>query len=292
MPTEKELINGILSKSVNMDDTGVASLYNEDGTLKDDSLTNVLSVFEGHIQKIKSEGTKKTFDDGYKKGQSESLTKLERDFLEKTGYKSEKKGVELFLDYSAEVQKKAGTIDEDTIKKQPYVLRMVEEFENKLKATREDGENKLKQFQSEIIKKETLGKVLNKAETLFQTLKPILPKEPAKAKAQIELFLEKLSAYEYEIKDDIVIISKDGKLLEDKYGHAIKFDTLVRDAADKYFDFQVTDPKSSPGNENGSGIYKKIIAPKNQEELNRLLSDSSIPVEERIKAKEAFYKQN
>lgn|SRR5574337_1253017 len=292
MPTEKELINGILSKSVNMDDTGVASLYNEDGTLKDDSLTNVLSVFEGHIQKIKSEGTKKTFDDGYKKGQSESLTKLERDFLEKTGYKSEKKGVELFLDYSAEVQKKAGTIDEDTIKKQPYVLRMVEEFENKLKATREDGENKLKQFQSEIIKKETLGKVLNKAETLFQTLKPILPKEPAKAKAQIELFLEKLSAYEYEIKDDIVIISKDGKLLEDKYGHAIKFDTLVRDAADKYFDFQVTDPKSSPGNENGSGISKKIIAPKNQEELNRLLSDSSIPVEERIKAKEAFYKQN
>jgi hypothetical protein len=145
--TEKELLSAFLSKTLNMDETGVASLYNEDGTeLKSDALDTLLRTDVERVGKLKPD-TKKFFDDGYKKAEGEIRTKIEKEFTEKTGFKSDKKGVELFIEYAAKKQD-GGEITEDVIKKHPVFINAVEKLSSEKEAAVQAEQKKLTDFQS------------------------------------------------------------------------------------------------------------------------------------------------
>lgn len=292
--TEKELIAGFLSKTLNMDETGVASLYNEDGTLKEDSITTLLQADVDRVQKLKPD-TKKVFDDGYKKAQSEVLSKFERDFLEKTSYKSDKKGLDLILEYAANASKQSGEVNEDAIKKHPLFISTVERLQTEKEEAIVAESKKLEQFHSELKKKETFNNVSKKALDIFSTLKPILSKDTQKATNQMGDFIEKLKGYEYDIQGDEIIVLKDGKVLEDKHGNRIKFDKVIKDEAEKRYDFYVADSRTAPANgKDGIGTSTNktfsFELPKNQAEYDSMISDSKIPAAERMAAKEAYLK--
>jgi len=291
--TEKELLLEVLSETLNLDVDGVASYFNEDGTVKDDAKDMILNAYSEHAKSLKTGSSKTAFDDGYKKAQSEVLKKFENDFKAKTGFKSDKLGIDLVLEY-ANAQSKGGELTEDAIKKHPLFISQQEQHQAELEAARSEGETKLNQFQTELSKKETFNKVANKGLELFHSLKPVLSKEPSKAKKQESLFIEKLQNYEWDLQNngDRIVPLKDGKVFENAQGHAVAFEKLVKDIASEYFDFHIADDKNSPANKNlPNGDQKKTFnfeAPKSANEYAAFVGDSSKTIEERDAYKEAF----
>lgn len=291
--TEKEILSAFLSKTLNLDESGVASLYNEDGTeLKADALETLLKHDVERVGKLKPD-TKKFFDDGYKKAQSEALTKIEKEFQEKTGFKSEKKGVELFIEYAAQ-KHEGGEITEDAIKKHPLYINTVEKLSSEKEAAVLAVQGEFDNFKSELKNKETFSSVASKAIDVFNSLKPVLSTDATKAKRQMEDFVTKLKEFDYEIQGDKIIVLKDGKIHEDSHGNRIPFEKIIKEKADMYYDFHATDPKSSPGNgkPEGDGAAKKfeVVVPKTEQDYAAAIADSSKPLEERLAIKEAWTK--
>lgn len=286
MEITKDFLTGVLSKTLNIDTQEVASLFNEDGTIKDSAEQIILDWDAARVKELKSTEKKTAFDDGYKKANSEVLAKFENDFKTKTGYKSEKKGLDLILEYASSKQSADGGITEDAVKRHPLYLSLQEEKENAVKEALTQGEEKLNQFQTEIKKKETFNAVAQKALEIFHSAKPVLSSDPVKAKKQEELFIKELKAFDYEIQDgERIVILKDGKVYENKQGHPLKFDDLVKTTANDYFDFHAADKKQNAGNGggqggNGGGTFKFEL-PKNDEEYAKAVTDTSKSIEER-----------
>src|SRR5690606_3916701 len=158
MPTEKEVLTGLLSTVYQIDETGVAELYNSDGTeLNEDALSKILERDAQRIAAVKPD-TKKYFDDGYKKGQSESLSKFEREVLTKYGIKPEKKGIELIEDIVAQY-KQDNPDDPEKIKKSKFYLDAIEQL-NKDKAEFEKQKtDELENFKKQVEREKLFGKV-------------------------------------------------------------------------------------------------------------------------------------
>ncbi len=290
--TEKEFITGVLSKTLNIDTTGVASLFNEDGTIKDNAEQTVLEWDAKRVTELRTGSNKTSFDDGYKKAQSEVLSKFENEFKTKTGHKSEKKGIDLVLDYATSVQKE-GELTEDVLKKHPKVLTWLEEKEKAIADAKAEGESKLSEFQKELNKKETFGKVSNTALELFHKQKPVLSTDPIRRKAQEELFIEKLQGYEYEIQGDRTVILKDGKVVEDAHGNRVTLDKLANEITTRYFDLHAVDQKQNAGNNNDPNKKHtpiNVVVPKNDDEYSKALFDPKKSVEEKTAIKEAYAK--
>lgn len=289
---EKELLSAFLSKTLNMDEAAVASLYAEDGKLKDDALTTLESLDVERVKKLKPDSTD-AFNNGHKKGKSEALSQLETEFLKKTSFKSDKKGIDLFLDYATQAVKEADKgVNDDAIKKHPLFISEVERLQSEKEAAIVAESAKLTKFQGEIKAKEAFSAVSNKAMELFNSYKPVLSKDPVKAKNQMEDFVGKLKGFEYDIQADKIIVLKDGKVVEDSHGNRVPFEKLVKQEAERYYDFHVADPRQAPANKNGQAPPKTFDfeVPKNPEQYAKMIGDSSRPVDERMAIKEAYEK--
>lgn len=293
---EKDFIAGFLSKTLNMDADGVAALYNADGTLKDDALTNVLGLDVERVKGMKPD-TKKVFDDGYKKASSEVLSKRDNELKEKFGIKSDKIGIELINEVVSEQVKKAGVeLNEDAIKKHPVYISMVDKLTSEKETAVQAETEKLTKYQTEQKKKETFSTVASKALEHFHSFKPILSQDQTKAKNQMNDFVEKMKGYDYEVQGDKIIVLKDGKVLEDGHGNRIPFEKVVKDTADMYYDFHAAEKRSSAGNGKedpaGSGSTSpKLAVPKTKEEFWKVVGDSSIPAKDRTDYKAQHEKQ-
>lgn len=281
----KEFLSGVLSKTLNMDEAGVASLFNEDGTIKDESVQTILDLDVKRIGGLKPD-TKKFFDDGYKKASSEILTKRDKELSEKFGIKSDKMGIELVNEIISEQVKKSGVdLNDEAVKKHPLYISTVDKLTKDKEEAIAAESGKLTSFQTELKRKETFNNVANKAMTYFNSLKPILSSDATKAENQRALLTEKLGGYEYDIQGDKIIVLKDGKVLEDDHGNRIPFEKVVKQTAESYYDFHVTDPKSAPSNgqakPNGKEVKSTLEAPKTQQQFIETIANSKIPVEER-----------
>lgn len=282
---EKELLTGLLSAAYQMDETGVASLYNEDGSLKDDALDTLKKVDADRVTKSKPD-TKKFFDDGYKKATSESLTKYEQNIQEAFKIKSDKKGIELISEIiSAQSKANGQELNEDAIKKHPLYISTVDRLSKEKEDSVKIESEKLIKFQTEIQKEKVFTAVSSKAMDIFNSLKPVLSQDPIKAKNQLIDFAEKLKTFEYDMQGDQIVVLKDGKVLEDSHGHRILFEKVVKDTAERYYDFHIVDPKKTPSNntddKNKGKKTATLEAPKNSAEYFKTVGDSSIPLTER-----------
>lgn len=281
----KQFLTGVLSKTLNIDETGVGELFNADGTVKDDAESIVLGWDAKRVNEIKDASKAQYLDDGYKKAQSEVMTKFEESLKIKTGFKSTKKGIDLVLDYAGSLKPAGAEVTDDVIKKHPLYLSLQEEKESAVTAVKTEGEKALNDYKSEISKKETFGKVSQKALELFHQEKPILPSDPIKAKKQEELFLQQFKGYDYEIQGDRIVVTQNGKVLENAQGHAVKFENLVKETAGTYFEFHASDRKAAPGNSNGNGNGNTgnftFDVPKTEEEYIKMLSDPKLTLEQK-----------
>jgi hypothetical protein len=278
----KDLFIGFLSKTLNIDENGVASLFNEDGSVKEDAEATVLGWHAESVKGLKGSSTKQAFDDGYKKAQSEVLSSFEKTFKEKTGFKSDKKGIDLILDYTASAGK--GDINEDAVKKHPLYLQMLEDKEKQLSEAIQSGESNLNTYKAGIEKEKLFSSVSQKGLEYFYSFKPVLSTDSLKAKRQEEIFLNQLKGFEFEQQGERTVVLKDGKLYEDAHGKAYTLDRLSKEITNTYFDTHDVEPKVSPNSGKQNGVQSKKFnfeIPKNQMEFIKVMNDANIPLEEK-----------
>lgn len=288
MPTEKELLTGFLSKTINMDESGVAALYNTEGTeLNSDALDTLLKLDSERISKLKPD-TKKFFQDGYKKAQSEIAEKKEKAISEAVGFETELKGEEFDTALAEFVSSKATAgkdITDDVVKQHPIFKAREKELQKQIKEANDQAAAKVEEITKETVRKETLSKVHAKAIAAIKD-KALLPADEQKQIKQMKLLLlDPLAKYEYEIDgDEIVGITKDGVRLEDKHGNARAFDELIMATAEENgMEFKKVEPKDSANKDGKQNPPpgKPVVLPKSEVEYSAYIRNPEIPIEER-----------
>jgi len=294
----KELITGFFGKTLNLTADEVAALLFEnadEGTIKADALESLLTKDSNRIGKFKEE-RQTYYDNGYKKAQKESLSKLEDQIKETFEISSDAKGLELIQEIVNTKVSSTSNFDEEKVKVHPLYTKTVNELTKKIKETEGVWQQKFDAREKDLAKQNTFQDIKNKAKTLLENLKPILPSDSTKAEKQLSFFFNELNGYEFENQDGTIIIMKEGKLLEDKHGNRINFDAFIKDNAASIWDFQQGTAKSGTGNgKDGKtkdavqGTDTNIKAPKDKAEFSRMIAEAKTP-EERVAIADAFEK--
>lgn len=280
---EQKVLNDSLSKLFKIEPETLASLYNEAGELVD--FSKILELDADRIRKYKGDN-----DSQYKRGIKEGAEKIEDSLREKYELDSELKGVDL-VDHlvvkKIEEAKTAGTKD---ITKHPEYIKLQVSIDKQLKDRDKEWEGKLIEKEKEIIKAKLLEKVDKRALTNLESRKPILSEDPRKAQKWKDTYLNELHRGNYmEDGDTIIVLGQDGKPLQTDHGKTITFDEYEKEIADQYFEYPVSEQRSSPGNKPDTGKpapQNGFIAPKNETELMTRLRDPKITAPERIQLTE------
>jgi len=125
--------------------------------------------------------------------------------------------------------------------------------------------------------------------SFFDSLNPVLSTDPVKAQNQKNILIDALASFEYQKTNEGTFIPlREGKRIEDAHGHGVTLDDHVKGIAEKFFDFKKADDRSTPpaggGGSGTSGQYK----PKDEAEYAKLMTDRSIPLEDRQAIKKAW----
>lgn len=279
--SEQKVLNESLSKLFKLDPETLASLYNEAGELVD--FSKILELDAARITKYKSDS-----DSQYKRGIKEAAEKLERELKEKYELDSDLKGVDL-IDHlvvsKAEEAKSAGTKD---ITKHPEYIKLQVSIDKQLKDRDKEWEGKLKTKEAEFNKSRLFEKVREKALLNLTSRNPILPNDPRKAQVWKDTYLNDLRQANYmeDETGELIVLAPNGEKLQTAHGKNITFDEFEKDVADKYFEYPVSQERSSAGNKEEKSNGTGFRAPKNEDEYMARLRDPKITPKERIELTE------
>ena len=273
--TAEDVLIGLLSTSYKLDETGVASLKEEDGSFKTEALDHLTKMDADRVAALKGD-VEKVKADTYSRGKREALEGLERELKDEFGIKAtDKKGKDLIREILASRTKGGDPLTEETVKAHPLYLKLEEHanalpktFEEQLK-TREEA------IRAEFKAERDFDRVRASAMRTFKGMNPILPKNEDVANAQLTLLDQALKGLKYQLveKDgeiaDIVPMKADGSgRLEDAHGHPVKFEALIKTIGAKYFEFaegeqrEGADDPNRKGKESGKGGGDKAFDPK------------------------------
>lgn len=244
-----------------MDDEQVAELVKTDDgeSIKDDALIKLLELDASRVTELKGKGgdTKEAFDNGYKKGQKESLTKFEEDAKKHYELTTDVKGLELIGEIvkvkTEALENKEVTPDE--IKKTPT-------YQNALTQQKTDFENKIKELTGEHQKviegyqrKESIQGVIKVADSIIDELNPVWSKDPVRAANQRKKIHEGIANGNFKQNPDgmPIVLDKDGNALEDKHGNPIPFKSFVTNEVTSIMDLHESKKRDSAGKPDGDG---------------------------------------
>lgn len=279
--SEQKVLNESLSKLFKLDPETLASLYNEAGELVD--LSKILELDAARITKYKSDS-----DSQYKRGIKEAAEKLERELKEKYELDSDLKGVDLIdhlLVHKVDEAKASGTKD---ITKHPEFIKLQVSIDKQLKDRDKEWEGKLKTKEAEFNKSRLFEKVREKALLNLTSRNPILPNDPRKAQVWKDTYINDLRQANYmeDETGELIVLAPNGEKLQTAHGKNITFDEFEKDVADKYFEYPVSQERSSAGNKEEKSNGTGFRAPKNEDEYMARLRDPKITPKERIELTE------
>ncbi|GGH24679.1 hypothetical protein FAZ19_16250 [Sphingobacterium alkalisoli] len=286
------LLAGLLTTVYKMSDDQVAALVAKADGEDFDAQSELNTILESDKNRI---GTLKTdaFNDGHKKGKSESLKDLEKQVRSEFGVTDDSiKGIDLIKAVHA-LDREAGKngLTDDDVKKHSLFIQL----QKKLDDTNKDVDTKvseaIKEAETKFNRERTLTSVKAKALEVFDGLNPVLSDDKAKAAKQKEIILRELEGYDYDTAEDgSFIVKKEGKALGDDHGNLVDFNQLVKNTASTYFDFKQSSARGTEGNKTTT-TGGPITVPKNEDEYLKTIQDRSIPIEQRNEIKEAWNKQ-
>ena len=290
----KTIITGLLSKAYNFDNGKIAELFKDGETeLSEQQQTEILNkILEIDAQRVenikKSVDKKDAFQDGFKKAKSEVLTDFEKGLKEKFGIESDKTGLELVEEVVSKKSEggQGGDITEDAIKRSKVFQDMESNLKNQIKTVKTEYETKINEIQDGYKAEQTFSNVSQKALQIFNGLNPILPQNKTVADNQVKFFVNTLKDFKFDVQDErIVVMDKDGKVIEDGHGNSRSFEDIVKETASGLFEFKANNGGSGSGNggqgQGGSGSSYAGNVPKTFEELEKVMSDTSISIEDR-----------
>lgn len=286
------LLAGLLTTVYKMSDEQVAALVEKADGEDFDAQTELSTILEsdkGRISTLKTDA----FNDGHKKGKSESLKDLEKQIRVDFNLADESlKGIDLIKAVHA-LDRQAGKngLTDDDIKKSSLYIQLQKRLDDTTKETEAKVSTALKEAESKFSRERTISSVKSKALEVFESLNPVLSEDKAKAAKQKEVLLRELEGYEYDTSEDgSFIVKKEGKALDDGHGNLVDFNQLVKNTASSYFDFKQSSPRKSEGNKaDGSG--GSAFVPKNEDEYVKYISDTNNSVEDRGAVRDAWQKQ-
>jgi hypothetical protein len=291
----KTIITGLLSKAYNFDNGKIAELFKDGETeLSEQQQTEILNkILEIDAQRVenikKSVDKKDAFQDGFKKAKSEVLTDFEKGLKEKFGVESDKTGLELVEEVVSKKSEggQSGDITEDAIKRSKVFQDMESNLKKQITTVKTEYETKINEIQDGYKAEQTFSNVSQKALQIFNGLNPILPQNKTVADNQVKFFVNTLKDFKFDVQDErIVVMDKDGKVLEDGHGNSRSFEDIVKETASGLFEFKANNGGSGSGNggqqgQGGSGSSYAGNVPKTFEELEKVMSDTSISIEDR-----------
>ena len=290
----KTIIMGLLSKAYNFDNGKIAELFKDGETeLSEQQQTEILNkILEIDAQRVenikKSVDKKDAFQDGFKKAKSEVLTDFEKGLKEKFGLESDKTGLELVEELVLKKSEggQSGDLTEDAIKRSKVFQDMESNLKKQITTVKTEYETKINEIQDGYKAEQTFSNVSQKALQIFNGLNPILPQNKTVADNQVKFFVNTLKDFKFDVQDErIVVMDKDGKVLEDGHGNSRSFEDIVKETASGLFEFKANNGGSGSGNggqgQGGSGSSYAGSVPKTFEELEKVMSDTSISIEDR-----------
>lgn len=291
----KTIITGLLSKAYNFDNGKIAELFKDGETeLSEQQQTEILNkILEIDAQRVenikKSVDKKDAFQDGFKKAKSEVLTDFEKGLKEKFGIESDKTGLELVEEFVSKKSEggQGGDLTEDAIKRSKVFQDMESNLKKQITTVKTEYETKINEIQDGYKAEQTFSNVSQKALQIFNGLNPILPQNKTVADNQVKFFVNTLKDFKFDVQDErIVVMDKDGKVLEDGHGNSRSFEDIVKETASGLFEFKANNGGSGSGNggqqgQGGSGSSYAGNVPKTFEELEKVMSDTSISIEDR-----------
>lgn len=290
----KTIITGLLSKAYNYDNGKIAELFKDGETeLSEQQQTEILNkILEIDAQRVenikKSVDKKDAFQDGFKKAKSEVLTDFEKGLKEKFGVESDKTGLELIEEVVSKKSEggQGGDVTEDTIKRSKVFQDMESNLKKQITTVKTEYETKINEIQDGYKAEQTFSNVSQKALQIFNGLNPILPQNKTVADNQVKFFVNTLKDFKFDVQDErIVVMDKDGKVLEDGHGNSRSFEDIVKETASGLFEFKANNGGSGSGNggqgQGGSGSSYAGNVPKTFEELEKVMGDNSISIEDR-----------
>ena len=290
----KTIITGLLSKAYNFDNGKIAELFKDGETeLSEDQQKEILQkLLDEDAKRVeaikKSVDTKPAFQDGFKKAKSEVLTDFEKELKEKFGLESDKMGLELVEELVSKKSEggQGGDLTEDAIKRSKVFQDMESNLKKQITTVKTEYETKINEIQDGYKAEQTFSNVSQKALQIFNGLNPILPQNKTVADNQVKFFVNSLKDFKFDVQDErIVVMDKDGKVLEDGHGNSRSFEDIVKETASGLFEFKANNGGSGSGNggqgQGGSGSSYAGSVPKTFEELEKVMSDTSISIEDR-----------
>lgn len=295
----QKILTGVLAKTLNLGDGEIAELIKDgEGVKESDVIQKILDLDVQRVEKIKtSVDGKEKFQDGYKKGKEESLSKLEKQIKEKYGIQSEKLGVELVEEIITENSKPVET-DEETVKRSKTYQDLETRLKGELKTQKETYEQQIADINSQTQREKTLSVANKKALDIFAGLEPVLPTSKQVADNQIGWFLKSMEEYDFDVQDDRIVVMKDGKVVQDGHGNSRTFDDIVKEKAGKFFEFKKNNGSGNDGGGgnppavNPDGYPEGVQKPKNLDELTAILNDPAIDSKAKVVVAETYDKEN
>lgn len=284
----KTIITGLLSKAYNQDTGKIAELLKNGVELSEEEqqevLNQILEIDSARVENIKKGiSTKEFIEQGYNKAKGEVLSKFEQTLKEKFGIESNKTGSELIEDIvSAKAEKGgSGELTEDAIKRSKVYQDLQTKLNTDVETTKSTLQKQIDDLQNGYKNEKTFSNVEKKALSIFTGLNPILPQTKAVADNQINNFVNSLKDFTFDVQDDrIVVMDKDGKVVEDGHGNSRSFEDIVKEKASSQFEFKVNNGGGGAGNENQGGFSG--TKPKSFEDLEKITNDPNIKNEDKL----------
>lgn len=298
----KELFLAFLAKTLNIATEEAAGLLYKSGEdeqltdeLKEDALAALLSADAKRVETVTNsakEAAKAPFDNGFKKGNSETARKFEGLITQLTGFQnSDLRGEDLVKAALAHFTN-SQTADEEKVKLSSPYIALEQKLKESLAQASSEKENALNKLRAEFEQKETLSAAQKRALSSLSALNPVNifggENKEQKFDNLKRSFLNEvvLSKNWKNINGEFIQIDENGQRVNGPHGHAIKLNDLVNEAAKGYFDFQVQSKKGNGGNVNEGG-EAPFNVPKTEADYHKAIFSASNS-EERAKIKAAF----
>lgn len=250
-----KLLQSFAGTILDKPDDEIASLmFDEDGVVKKDFLSTFKTIHSDHLEATVSK-YKGQNDEGYKRGQKETLTKAEKQFNIDHGYEGDEPLVERFKNVLERDKAKAveglegNEITEVEAKKTKWYSELLDEFEA-LATTHQEEKDELTNSFTQV---QVQSKVKDLLLREVKGLKPVYNKDPLKAATQEMELIERINRVNWGIKDSqLIILNKDGtEALNDQH-FRFKPDEEIKKIVLSQYDLDASGNNSPPASGGGS----------------------------------------
>lgn len=242
-------------------------------------------------------------DEGYKAGERSTSKKFEDSLKNKFSVTSDKQGDDLIEEIQEAVKKSAGNkgkgseMSEDDIKKSDTFIKMENLYKQQVKQAQDDSQKKVTELQAEYSKKENFAKLSSWADKKLDELGYVFDEDPVRAKNQREDLIAKLNDLETEWKGENPLLMKEGKRLENEFGHSVEPSDYLDKIASRYYPKKVAEKRNMPGaddkNKGKDGQQQQKYSgplPKSVQDYDKMMSDTSISVEDKLAITDSWSK--